>query len=77
MLTARLLAFALFEKWGQIGQPFLPAAQQIMGGQGICHLLELARMTAFEKGVGTLLKIDAFRAHRVRQPVVLIEADTC
>jgi len=40
-------------------------------------LLELLRMTAFEKCIGTLLKIDAFDPHPVSQPVVLIEADTC
>ena len=34
-------------------------------------------MTAFEEGIGTLLKIDAFAAHPVSQPVVLIEAQTC
>src|SRR6516164_10319136 len=32
-------------------------------------------MTAFEKGIGTLLKIDAFRAHALSQPVVLVEAN--
>jgi hypothetical protein len=32
-------------------------------------------MTAFEERIGTLLKIDAFGAHAVGQPVVLIEAD--
>jgi hypothetical protein len=33
-------------------------------------------MTAFEECIGTLLKIDAFGAHAVGQPMVLIEADT-
>ena len=32
-------------------------------------------MTAFDKCIGTLLKIDAFGAHAVSQPMVLIEAN--
>ena len=32
-------------------------------------------MTAFEECIGTLLKIDAFGAHAVSQPMVLIEAN--
>ena len=32
-------------------------------------------MSASEERIGTLLKIDAFGAHAVGQPVVLIEAD--
>src|SRR5258705_13704840 len=46
-----------------------------MGSQGIGQFLKLLRMTAFEERIGTLLKIDAFGAHAVGQPVVLIEAD--
>ncbi len=33
-------------------------------------------MAAFQEGIGTLLKIDAFGTHAVSQPMVLIEADT-
>jgi hypothetical protein len=76
MLTAATFAFAFFEEWSQTGQPFLPTAEQIIGGQGICQFLELLRMTAFQKCIGTLLKIDAFYLHPVSQPVMLIEADT-
>ena len=32
-------------------------------------------MTAFEERIGTLLKIDAFGAHALSQPVVLIETN--
>ena len=32
-------------------------------------------MTAFKERIGTLLKIDAFGAHAVSQPVVLIETN--
>ena len=32
-------------------------------------------MVAFEEGIGTLLKIDAFAQHALGQPVVLVEAD--
>jgi len=53
----------------------LATAEQIVRRQGIGQLLELLRMTAFEERIGTLLKIDAFGAHAVSQPVVLIEAN--
>ena len=76
MLTARFFAFAFLEERSQIGQLFLPAAQQIMGSQGICKLLKFLRMTAFEECIGTLLKIDAFSKHALSQPVVLVEAET-
>ena len=75
MLTAAGFAFAFFEEGSQTGQPFLPATGQIVGRQGICQLLKLLRMTAFEERIGTLLKIDPFGAHAVGQPVVLIEAN--
>jgi hypothetical protein len=55
----------------------LSAAEQIVGGQGICQFLELAWMTAFEEGIGTLLKINAFDAQAVSQPMVLIQANAC
>jgi hypothetical protein len=32
-------------------------------------------MTAFEECIGTLLKIDAFGAHALGQPMVLIQAN--
>ncbi len=34
-------------------------------------------MTASEECIGTLLKIDAFGAHALSQPVILIEANAC
>ena len=77
MLTAATFAFAFSEEWSQTGQPFLSTAEQIIGGQGICQLLQLLRMTAFQKCIGTLLEINAFAAHPVSQPMVLIEADPC
>ena len=54
----------------------MPAAEQILGSQGIGQFLKLLRMTASEERIGTLLKIDAFGTHAVSQPVVLIKADT-
>jgi len=53
----------------------LPAADQIVCSQGIGQLPKLVRMTASEEDIGTLLKIDAFGAHALSQPVVLIEAN--
>jgi len=35
VLTAGLAAFAGFEEWGQKGEPFLTAPQEIVGRQGI------------------------------------------
>jgi hypothetical protein len=40
-----------------------------------CQLLELSRIAAFQEGIGTLLKIDAFAQKALCQPVVLAEAD--
>ena len=77
VLTAASFAFAFFEEGSQRGQPFLAAAEQIVCSQGIGQFLKLLRMTAFEECIGTLFKIDAFGAHVVGQPVVLIEADAC
>jgi hypothetical protein len=77
VLAAATFAFALFEEPSQTGQPFLPAAEEVMGSQGIGQLLELAWITAFEEGIGTLLKIDALVAYALSQPVVLIEANPC
>jgi hypothetical protein len=53
----------------------LSALQQIVRRQGIGQLLELLWMSAPEEGIGALLKIDAFGAHALSQPVVLIEAN--
>jgi hypothetical protein len=53
----------------------LPAAEQILGSQGIGQFLKLLRMTPSEERIGTLLKIDAFGAHALSQPVELIEAN--
>src|SRR3984893_8775022 len=57
VLTARFLTFAFFEEWSQTGKPFLPATQQVVGGQGICQFLKLVRMAAFEECIRALLKI--------------------
>ena len=73
MLTARFFTVAFFEEWSQReSEPFLTATQQIVGAQGICRFLELLRIAAFEECIGTLLKIDAFDAHAVSQPMVSI-----
>src|SRR5260370_8970154 len=77
VLAAATFAFAFFEERSQTGQPFLPAAEQVVGAQAICELLELLWMTASEECIGTLLKIDAFGTHAFSQPVVLLEANTC
>jgi hypothetical protein len=53
----------------------LSAAEQIVRAQGIGQLLELLWMSAAEERIGTLLKIDAFGAHALGQPMVLIETN--
>ena len=40
VLTAGLLALSLGEERGEAGQPFLAAARQILGGQGVGQFLE-------------------------------------
>ena len=44
VLTAASFAFAFIEEGSQTGEPFLPAAEQIVCSQGIGQLLELVQM---------------------------------
>jgi hypothetical protein len=48
MLTACLPPFVFFEEWVKYANHFCPQPA-VMGCQGICQLLELLGMTAFEK----------------------------
>jgi hypothetical protein len=59
---------------GEASQPFLAAGRQILGRQSVCEFLETLGPPASEKSIGALLEIDAFLAHAVCQPVMLIEA---
>jgi hypothetical protein len=59
------LAFALLKEWGKRAQPFLPTAKQIVDRQGISQLLKPLGLTAAQKRIGTLFKIDAFFTHAV------------
>ena len=77
MLTTGLLAFPFGKEGGECGQPFLPAVQYVAGSQRIGQLLEAGRASAFQKGIVALLEIDVLPAHPRRQPVVLIQADSC
>lgn len=46
MLAARLSAFAFAEERGEAGEPFVAAARQILGRQGVGQLLETLRCAA-------------------------------
>jgi hypothetical protein len=76
VLATSSVAFARFEKWRQISEPFLPATQKIVRSQRIGQLLKLLRLAAAEECVGTLLKIDRCFTHPVGQPVMLIQTDS-
>jgi hypothetical protein len=75
VLATGSVAFALFEKWSQTGEPFLAATQKIVCSQRIGQLLKPLWLAASQECVGTLLKIDPFFAHPISQPVMLIQTD--
>src|SRR5438270_8157653 len=75
MLAACLSALSFAEERGEAGQPFLAAARQILGSQGIGQLLETLRCAAAQKSIRALLEIEVLLIHAVGQPVMLIETD--
>jgi hypothetical protein len=75
VLAARLLALFLSEERRQGGEPLLPAADQILGCEGVGQLLQGFRVAALQEGVGALLEANAPLPHPVRQPVMLVQAD--
>src|SRR5438067_11670210 len=75
MLAACLSALSFAEERGEAGQPFLAAARQILGSQGIGQLLETLRCAAAQKSIRALLEIEVLLMHPLGQPVMLIETD--
>jgi hypothetical protein len=55
----------------------LTAGHQIPRGERVGEFLQAMGICAFQEGIGNLLESDAFLTHAVRQPMVLVEADTC
>src|ERR1700687_1009530 len=54
---------------------FWPQVTKSRGVSELAKLLRAIGSRAFREGVGELLEADAFLAHAVGQPVVLVEAD--
>jgi hypothetical protein len=69
-----MIAASLAVKKGVM--PLLTAGHQIPRGERIGEFLQAIGSCAFQEGVGNLLESDAFLTHALRQPMVLIEADT-
>src|SRR5262245_42032097 len=76
MLTAGFLPLLGGKEGGQTCQPFLATGQQVPRSQRVGELLEALWRRAADEGIGALLEVDAPFPHLVREPVMLIEADT-
>ena len=76
VLAARMFSLSCGEEGCEMRQPFLTAGHQIPRGERVGEFLQAIGCCAFQEGIGDLLEIDAFLTHAVRQPMVLIEADT-
>src|SRR3982074_2623819 len=74
-LAARMLSLSSGEEGCEVRQPLLAAGHQIPRRERVGKLLQAIGSCAFREGVGELLEADAFLAHAVGQPVVLVEAD--
>src|ERR1700732_577483 len=70
-----MLSLSSGEEGGGGPQPLLAAGHQIPRRERVGKLLQAIGSCAFREGVGELLEADAFLAHAVGQPVVLVEAD--
>jgi len=75
VLTARLFSLSLGKERGEASQPFLATAQEVLSRQWVGEFPETLGGNTIAEGIGALLEIDAFLAHAVRQPMVLVEAD--
>src|ERR1700746_1887743 len=75
MLTACLFSLFRSKEGRQPRQPLLAAGRQLPRIERVGKLLEPLRRRAFGEGIARLFEVDAFLAHPVRKPVMLIEAD--
>src|ERR1700731_2230743 len=70
-----MLSLSSGEEGCEVRQPLLAAGHQIPRRERVGKLLQAMGSCAFREGVGALLEADAFLAHAVGQPMVLVEAD--
>src|SRR6202045_5216239 len=70
-----MLSLSRGEEGCEVRQPLLAAGHQIPRRERVGKLLQAIGSCAFREGVGELLEADAFLAHAVGQPMVLVEAD--
>ena len=76
MLAAGLLALSRGKERCEARQPFLAAANEVVGSQGVGEFLQAFGGGTLQECVGALHKLDALLAHPICQPVMLIEADS-
>src|SRR5258708_14101596 len=76
MRAARVLALPCSEEGREVRQPLLATGHQIARGERVGEFLQAIGNCAFQEGICGLLESDAFLAHAVGQPMVLVEADT-
>jgi hypothetical protein len=76
VLAARMFSLSCGEEGREMRQPLLTAGHQIPRGERVGEFLQAIGSCAFQEGIGNLLESDAFLTHAVRQPMVLVEADT-
>src|SRR5258705_8887992 len=76
VLAARMLSLSCGEEGREVRKPLLAAGHQIPRGERVGEVLQAIGSCAFQEGIGGLLESDAFLAHAVGQPMVLVEADT-
>src|SRR6185503_19310820 len=76
VLTPCMLSLACGEEGRQARQPLLATTHEISGRERVGEFLQAIGGCAFQEGVGVLLEFDAVLAYAVRQPMMLVEADT-
>src|SRR6202047_3038866 len=76
MLATCMLALFYSEEGREVRQPLLATGHQIARGERVGEFLQAIGNCAFQEGISGLLERDAFLAHAVGQPMVLVEADT-
>jgi hypothetical protein len=74
VLTARLVALLGVEERSERGQPFLTAAQQILGAKRVGKLLQSSGISTPQESVGGRLKVNPLFPQAKGQPVVLVQA---
>jgi len=73
VLAACMLSLSCGEERREVRQPLLAADHQIARSERVGEFLQATGICAFQECIGGLLESDAFLAHPVRQPMVLVE----